>query len=194
MRAYSKTDDSINIWRTVMRFSSIRDRRSISNLPNSNVVFAAYFVHRALISSVISPDFGPTSSHLSPFFLLPTVWYHKSLNPADRPVSLPPLHISHPSLPLTIALGTRRFWTLIKRQGSLLRMAGKESPRISLLMATGRNYRLLGVKVNISMIVPPSGRAVLAIAIYIVIFFRPGHVHLSSTLRCPRSLILEIIT
>lgn len=53
-------------------------------------------------------------------------------------------------------------------------MAGKESPRISLLMATGRNYRLLGVKVNISMIVPPSGRAVLAIAIYIVIFSPAG--------------------
>jgi len=62
-------------------------------------------------------------------------------------------------------------------------------------MATGRNYRLLGVKVNISMIVPPSGCAVLAITIYIVLFFRPRHVHLSFTLRCVPAvvLILEII-
>lgn len=164
--------------------------RSVSNLPNSNVVFAAFFIQRALISPVISWDFGPTSSHLFPFFLLPAVWYHKSLNPVDRPVFPPSLHTpSHPSLPLTIALGTRRFWRLIKRQGSLLRMAGKNSLRISLLMATGRNYRLLGVKVNISMIVPPSGCAVLAIMIYVSLFFRPGYVHLSATLWCPRSYL-----
>lgn len=124
--------------------------RSVSNLPNA--VFAAFFVHRALISSVISPDFGPTSSHLSLFFSPPG---HKSLNSADRPVSPPPLHtLFHPSLPLTIALGTRRFWTPIKRQGS---SAGKKSSRISLLMAIGRNYRLLGVKMNISVIVSPGG-------------------------------------